>query len=114
MRLVRRDQIGWQQTAGSIAIAIVITLTLTFLTLWLMSGKPLEATWQLLSYPWQAATPIKQWGKALNVAFYLSLIALGLSVSYRANVWNIGAEGQFAMGAIFAFGAQDSSDPERG
>jgi simple sugar transport system permease protein len=31
----------------------------------------------------------------------LILIALGLAVCYRANIWNIGAEGQFTMGAIF-------------
>ena len=28
------------------------------------------------------------------------LIAVGLAVGYRANVWNIGAEGQLALGAI--------------
>jgi general nucleoside transport system permease protein len=32
----------------------------------------------------------------------LILIALGLAVCYRSNVWNIGAEGQFVVGAIFA------------
>ncbi len=30
----------------------------------------------------------------------LILCALGLALSYRSNVWNIGAEGQFLMGAI--------------
>jgi ABC-type uncharacterized transport system permease subunit len=34
----------------------------------------------------------------------LALIALGLAVSFRANVWNIGAEGQFILGAIAATG----------
>ena len=29
------------------------------------------------------------------------MIALGLSVGFKANVWNIGAEGQYIMGAIF-------------
>ncbi len=32
----------------------------------------------------------------------LILIALGLAVCYRSNVWNIGAEGQFIVGALFA------------
>ncbi|MEM9850739.1 MAG: ABC transporter permease, partial [Pseudomonadota bacterium] len=31
----------------------------------------------------------------------LILIALGLSLGFRAGIWNIGAEGQFIMGAIF-------------
>lgn len=32
----------------------------------------------------------------------LILIALGLAVCFRSNVWNIGAEGQFVLGAIAA------------
>jgi ABC-type uncharacterized transport system permease subunit len=34
----------------------------------------------------------------------LLLIALGLAVCFRSNVWNIGAEGQFILGAVFASG----------
>ena len=34
----------------------------------------------------------------------LMLIAAGLAVGFRANVWNIGAEGQFVMGAVAATG----------
>ena len=29
------------------------------------------------------------------------LIALGLALCFRSNVWNIGAEGQFIFGALF-------------
>ena len=34
----------------------------------------------------------------------LIIIAAGLSLGFRANVWNIGAEGQYIMGAIFGTG----------
>ncbi len=34
----------------------------------------------------------------------LMLIAVGLACGYRANVWNIGAEGQLTVGAIFGGG----------
>ena len=34
----------------------------------------------------------------------LAMIALGLAIAFRANVWNIGAEGQFITGAIAATG----------
>lgn len=34
----------------------------------------------------------------------LILIACGLAVGFRANVWNIGAEGQFTVGAVAATG----------
>ena len=39
-------------------------------------------------------------GELLLKASPLALIATGLAIGYRANVWNIGAEGQLTMGAI--------------
>lgn len=44
----------------------------------------------------------------------LILIALGLSVCFRANLWNIGAEGQFILGAVFAGGVAMRATPETG
>ncbi|HRP28740.1 MAG TPA: ABC transporter permease [Burkholderiaceae bacterium] len=41
----------------------------------------------------------------------LLLIALGLAVCFRSNVWNIGAEGQFIMGAVFAGGIAMQAGP---
>jgi ABC-type uncharacterized transport system permease subunit len=43
-------------------------------------------------------------GELLGKAAPLMLIAVGLASGYRANVWNIGAEGQLTMGAIFGGG----------
>jgi general nucleoside transport system permease protein len=40
------------------------------------------------------------------------LIALGLAVCFRSNVWNIGAEGQFILGAIFASGVAMTADKD--
>ena len=34
----------------------------------------------------------------------LSLIGVGLAIAYRANVWNIGAEGQYVMGGLAGTG----------
>jgi ABC-type uncharacterized transport system permease subunit len=44
----------------------------------------------------------------------LLLIALGLSVCFRANVWNIGAEGQFIVGAVAAGGVAMLADAGTG
>jgi simple sugar transport system permease protein len=44
----------------------------------------------------------------------LLLIALGLAVCFRANVWNIGAEGQYVMGAIAASGVALLADKTTG
>src|SRR6516164_8556676 len=39
---------------------------------------------------------------------------LGLAVCYRANVWNIGAEGQFVLGAIAASWVALHATPDTG
>jgi ABC-type uncharacterized transport system permease subunit len=44
----------------------------------------------------------------------LLLIALGLAVCFRSNVWNIGAEGQFIVGALFASGVAMQATPATG
>ena len=43
-------------------------------------------------------------GELLLKASPLMLCAVGLAAGYRANVWNIGAEGQLTLGAIFGGG----------
>ena len=44
----------------------------------------------------------------------LLLIALGLAVCFRSNVWNIGAEGQFVIGAVAASGVAMQADAGTG
>ena len=44
----------------------------------------------------------------------LLLIALGLAVCFRSNVWNIGAEGQFIAGATAAGGVAMLAGPDTG
>jgi ABC-type uncharacterized transport system permease subunit len=45
-----------------------------------------------------------KWGDVALKAAPLIIIALGLSVGNRAQVWNIGAEGQYVIGALCAAG----------
>ena len=49
--------------------------------------------------PWRSERAI---GELAIKATPLLAIGLGLAVSFRANVWNIGAEGQFILGAVCA------------
>jgi simple sugar transport system permease protein len=43
---------------------------------------------------------LRQVTEVLLKATPLIVIGLGLAVCYRSNVWNIGAEGQFLLGAV--------------
>ncbi len=59
--------------------------------------------------------PIKNaygWSEITVKATPLLLIALGLALAFRANVWNIGAEGQYILGAVFAGGVAMHATPD--
>lgn len=61
--------------------------------------------------------PVRSWyavGELMVKATPLLLIALGLAVCFRSNVWNIGAEGQFVIGAVFAGGVALMADKTSG
>ena len=61
--------------------------------------------------------PVKSWYALSELAMKatpLLLIALGLAMCFRANVWNIGAEGQFILGAIAAGGVAMLADKDTG
>ena len=53
-------------------------------------------------------------GELMVKATPLLIIALGLAVCFRSNVWNIGAEGQYIIGAIFAGGVALLADKGTG
>ena len=98
----RRDNSAWT-SVRSVLIALLITTLTSVLVMLMMSDRPAEAIWQLLTFPWQGRRMEVQLGLVAQQAAYLATIAIGLSVGFRANVWNIGAEGQFAVGSIGAY-----------
>ncbi len=53
-------------------------------------------------------------GELMVKATPLLVIALGLAVCFRSNVWNIGAEGQFIIGAVAAGGVALLADKDTG
>ncbi len=92
-------------------LALVITVIIGIAIFMLMGKDPVKG---LLVFFWE---PIKS-GYALSElavkATPLLLIALGLAVCFRSNVWNIGAEGQFVLGAISAGGVALLADASTG
>ncbi len=98
-KLIARPAPSRTWTYASPLLALAITV-LVGITIFAVLGKdPLRG---LALFFWE---PIKSGyavGELLVKATPLLIIALGLSVCFRAGIWNIGAEGQFVMGAIFA------------
>ena len=79
-------------------VAIAITIVIGGVIFKSLGLDPLKA---LYIYFVEPMTSIWSVEEVIVKAAPLVLIGVGLSVCYTANVWNIGAEGQLTMGAIF-------------
>ena len=80
-------------------LAVVLTLLAGMALFALLDREPLQSLYTFFITP---LTSIRGCAELTVKAVPLIIIALGLSFGFRANVWNIGAEGQFIMGALAA------------
>lgn len=101
LRLEPRPQPSTAWSYASPLLALAITVVIGVVLFSVLGKDPVRG---LQVFFWE---PIKN-GYALSElmvkATPLMIIALGLALCFRSNVWNIGAEGQFVIGAIFAAG----------
>lgn len=84
-------------TFASPILAIVLTLIFGSILFTALDKDPLEALHVLLILPLSDAYNISEMFVKMGP---LLLCAVGLSLCYRANMWNIGAEGQLLAGAL--------------
>lgn len=109
LRLEPRAEPSRALALASPLLALALTV-LIGVTLFALLGKDPARGLSMFFYE-----PIKN-ARALSElsvkATPLLLIGLGLSLCFRSNVWNIGAEGQFILGCIFATGAALGATPE--
>ena len=108
-KLEARPQPSQAMSIASPLMALAITVLVGVLLFSVLGKDPLRGLQMFF------VEPIKNgyaWGEIAIKATPLALIALGLSICYRSNVWNIGAEGQFIMGAVFAGGVAMLARPD--
>ena len=96
-----RPQPSRAMSLASPLLALALTVVVAALLFVLLGRDPVKGLGVFFIEP--LATRYGMAEVALK-ATPLILCALGLAVCYRANVWNIGAEGQFLLGAICAGG----------
>jgi ABC-type uncharacterized transport system permease subunit len=82
-------------------LALLLTVLIGVVMFVALGKDPLKG---LGVFFWEPIKSSYALGELMVKATPLLVIALGLAVCFRSNVWNIGAEGQFVMGAIFAAG----------
>lgn len=80
-------------------IAVALTLLLGALLFAALGHDPLRGLSLFFIEPFAS---VRALGELALEATPLALIGLGLTLSFRANIWNIGAEGQYILGAICA------------
>jgi ABC-type uncharacterized transport system permease subunit len=95
--LERRTETPVALALASPLIAVALTIVSAVIVFIALGQSPAHALWVYFLMPLSDA-----WGlqEVAVKATPLVLIAVGLALCYRANVWNIGAEGQFLVGAM--------------
>lgn len=102
IRLERRPEPSRVWTFATPFVAVALTMLAGGLMFALMGKDPVEAIRTIFWDPLFGDFASYSRPQLLVKAGPLILIAIGLSLGFRAGIWNIGAEGQYILGAIFA------------
>ncbi len=98
IRLEPRGEASRAMVYQSPLIAVVLTLLASMVMFWILGTNPLQAIHAFFIEP---ISTLDGLAELLVKATPLVLIGIGLSLGFQANIWNIGAEGQLTLGAIF-------------
>ena len=101
LRLEPRPQPSRVWSAFSPLLALAVTVVIGVLLFVALGKDPVRG---LAVFFWEPIRTGYAISELMVKATPLLIIALGLSVCFRSNVWNIGAEGQFVIGAVAAGG----------
>ena len=106
-----RPQASKFWTYASPVLALLVTVLIGVLLFAALGKDPVRG---LQIFFWEPIKSPYALGELMVKATPLLIIALGLSVCFRSNVWNIGAEGQFVIGAVTAGGVALLADKTTG
>jgi len=111
LRLEARPQTSKFWSYASPLLALLVTVVIGVLMFTALGKDPVKG---LMVFFWDPIKTPYALGELMVKATPLLIIALGLAVCFRSNVWNIGAEGQFVMGAVVAGGVALLADKTTG
>lgn len=93
---------GW--TIATPLLAVLLTMLFGGILFAALGKNPFETIQSIFFDPLFSEFAFYYRPQLLIKGAPLVLIAIGLSFGFRAGVWNIGAEGQYIMGALFGAG----------
>lgn len=111
LKLEARSQASRLWSYGSPLLALAITVLIGVALFAALGKDPVRG---LQVFFWEPVKSAYALGELALKATPLLLVALGLAVCFRSNVWNIGAEGQFVIGAVAAGGIALLADKTTG
>ena len=111
IKLESRGQASTFWTYASPLLALLVTVAMGVLLFVALGKDPVRG---LQVFFWDPIKSAYALSELMVKATPLLIIALGLAVCFRSNVWNIGAEGQFVMGAVAAGGVALMADKATG
>ncbi len=111
LKLEARPEPSKFWTYASPVLALLVTVVIGVLLFVALGKDPVKG---LQVFFWEPIKSPYALSELMVKATPLLIIALGLSVCFRSNVWNIGAEGQFVMGAVVAGGVALLADKTTG
>jgi len=104
IRLEKRPQPSKTLSLATPLIAVVVTMIAGGLLFATLGKNPFEAIRTIFWDPLFGEYAFYYRPQLLVKGAPLVLIAIGLSLGFRAGIWNIGAEGQYIVGAICGAG----------
>ncbi|MGR3837878.1 MAG: ABC transporter permease [Cognatishimia sp.] len=105
IKLEKRPQPSQFWSFFTPVLAVAITMVVGGLLFGALGKNPFEAIRTIFYDPLFGDFASYSRPQLLVKGAPLILIAIGLSLGFRAGIWNIGAEGQYIMGAIFGAAA---------
>ncbi|MCF8511539.1 MAG: ABC transporter permease, partial [Rhodobacteraceae bacterium] len=100
LRLERRPNPSKFWLYGTPLVAVLLTMIVGGTLFAFMGKNPVEVIRTIFWDPIFGEFAFYLRGQLLVKAGPLILIAIGLALGFKAGIWNIGAEGQYIMGAI--------------
>lgn len=104
LRLEKRPQPSQVWTYATPVLAVVLTMVAGGILFAFLGKDPLEAIRTIFIDPLFSEFAFYYRPQLLVKGAPLVLIAIGLSLGFRAGIWNIGAEGQYIIGALCGAG----------
>ncbi|WP_342130438.1 ABC transporter permease [Hydrogenophaga sp. OTU3427] len=111
LKLEARPQPSGFWGYASPILALLVTVVIGVILFIALGKDPVRG---LQVFFWEPIRNLYAVSELMVKATPLLIIALGLAVCFRSNVWNIGAEGQFVIGAITAGGVALLADKTTG